>query len=402
MAVFKNCYQVLGLADFADTDAVKAAFRQLARRHHPDLNAGNQDAEERFKEINAAYETLSDPAKRARHDHILQAMQGGVTGKSAKKTADSVSSKPRERPSPDPPKKDGAADSHGPRSSQDSGPLGDFFERFLRRAKGENGTTQETSPENTPRDKDKKGSGEPRKESVREADGQEGKREKAVFPGEGIFGQVWGGVVSGKRDKPRRGEDVVIKMPISPLEAMEGVIKPVQVEHCELCRRCSGTGRVSGALCTACQGEKTQMRIRKMDVRIPPGVKTGSRVRVAREGGRGSGGGENGDLFLQIDVAYDASLRIEGLDVYGEVALSVTEAVLGAEIDITTLSGPVKMTIPPGTQPGRVFRLKERGARNGGATGDHFVTVTLTVPDKLTPRERELYQELARLRPGRA
>jgi molecular chaperone DnaJ len=409
MAVFKNCYHVLGLADFADADTVKAAFRQLARRHHPDLNAGNAEAEEKFKEINAAYETLSDPAKRARHDHILQAMQGGVTGKSVKKTAHSSSATvSKNRPPGD--KKAAAPGERASSNQPNSGSFGDFFERFLRRGGFSGSASPENAPRegNTPKEAQNKREGETQKESAKESAQEPARKEeggksersgKSPASGDGIFGPIWGSVASGKSEKPRRGEDVVVKMAISPLEAMEGVIKPVQVEHRELCRRCSGTGRVNGAPCTACQGEKTQTRVRKMDVRIPAGVKTGSRVRVAREGGRGSGGGENGDLFLQIDVADDASLRIEGLDVYGEVALSVTDAVLGTEIDIVTLNGPVKMTVPAGTQPGRVFRLKGRGLQSGGETGDHFVTVTLTIPDKLTPREHELYRELARLRP---
>jgi molecular chaperone DnaJ len=128
-------------------------------------------------------------------------------------------------------------------------------------------------------------------------------------------------------------------------------------------------------------------------------VKNGSRVRVAKEGGRGAGGAESGDLFLQIEISYDPSLRIEGLDVYGEVALSITDAVLGGELDVPTLGGPVKMTIPPGTQTGKVFRLKDRGVQSGMAKGDHFVTVVVVTPENLTARERELYQELARLRP---
>jgi DnaJ-class molecular chaperone len=201
------------------------------------------------------------------------------------------------------------------------------------------------------------------------------------------------------KEKPRRGEDVIVQTAISPVEAEQGVVKTVNVQHNELCRRCSGTGKVNGTPCTGCNGEKILVRLKKIDVRIPAGVKQGSRVRVDREGGRGQGGAENGDLFLQIEIAYDPSLRIEGLDVYGEMPISVTDAVLGGEIEVPTLMGPVKMSVPPSTASGKTFRLKERGAQNGQNIGDHYVTVKIVPPVNLSAREKELYEELARLRP---
>lgn len=371
MAIFKNYYQILGLEPFADADAVKAAFRKLARQHHPDLNAGNAQAEERFKAINEAYEVLSDPGRRAMHDASLQAMQGGpAAGKAAyKKQAEQTQPKGKATPPPPaekktkqepPPTPEKASASESEKQAKGStSSINDLFESFLKKGFQEN-------------------TGKP--------DGEAG-----IFRTKKETGK--------NQEKPKRGEDVVVKTAITLPEATEGVVKTVNVQHNEICKRCSGTGKVNGAVCLGCNGEKILIRLKKIDVRIPAGVKNGSRVRVAKEGGRGQGGAESGDLFLQIEINYDPGLRIEGIDVYGDAAISVTDAVLGSEIEVSTLNGPVKMTIPAGTQTGKVFRLKERGVQSGLTKGDHFVTVVVMVPENLSARETELYEELARLRP---
>lgn len=366
MPIFKNYYQILGVEPFADPESVKSAYRKLARQHHPDLNAGNAQAEEKFKEINEAYEVLSNGEKRAVHDMTLKAMQGLESGKSAYKKAAEPKNKTTEpkkqAPSSAQNKKAADANDGKPQGKSATTPINELFETFLKKGFSDN------APKTDPNE----GVFRKKKESPPQSQGQEA---------------------------AKRGEDVVVKTAISPQEASDGVVKTVNVQHNEICRRCSGTGKVNGAVCNACNGDKILVRLKKIDVRIPSGVKNGSRVRVAKEGGRGSGGAESGDLFLQIEIGYDPSLRIEGLDVHGEVALSVTDAILGGELDVPTLGGPVKMTIPPGTQTGRVFRLKDRGVQSGMAKGDHFVTVIIVTPDNLTARERELYQELARLRP---
>ncbi len=358
MAPFKNYYQVLGVAPFSDPETVKAAFRKLARQYHPDLNAGNRAAEEKFKEINEAYEVLGNPEKRALYDASLQALQPGAAKPPPGKAKSSASEKAK-KPSGKPGKpEDSKATSPKDAKAASGTPINELFETFLKK-----GFTPQDGPK-----------------------GKEG----------GVFRKQ---AAPGDKEKPKRGEDVVVKTAISPLEAEEGVVKTVNVQHNEICRRCAGTGKVSGAVCPTCHGEKVMVRLKKIDVRIPAGVKNGSRVRVAREGGRGTGGAENGDLFLQIEIALDPSLRIEGLDVHGEMPISVTDAVLGGEIEVPTLGGPVKMTLPPGTASGKVFRLKERGVANGAMRGDHYVTVMIVPPENLSAREKELYQELARLRP---
>ena len=378
MAIFKNYYHILGVEQFADPETVRAAFRKLARQHHPDLNAGNALAEEKFKEINEAYEVLGNPDKRAMHDATLKAMQGLGAGKTtaSKKPQASTPSKgkasppptanqnTKPEPPPEPPRNKSKSADDGKAGGKSSNiPINELFESFLKKGFSDGG-------------------------SKKAAD-------------EGVFRQKKDGPKAAGSEKPQRGEDVVVKTAITPVEASDGVVKTVNVQHNEICRRCAGTGKVSGSVCSACNGEKILVRLKKIDVRIPAGVKNGSKVRVAKEGGRGAGGAENGDLFLQIEISYDPSLRIEGLDVYGDVALAVTDAALGTEVEVPTLNGPVKMTVPAGTQTGKVFRLKDRGVQSGQNKGDHFVTVVVIIPENLSSREKELYQELARLRPER-
>lgn len=352
----KNYYKILDIEAFSDTESVKSAFRKLARQYHPDLNPGDLTVEEKFKAINEAYEILGTPEKKAFYDESLrvvlknpQQQQPGAGQAAYKEVNKNQQAKPQQQAPP--PKKP------EPPPKASSTPINELFETFIK--KGFHNTNTEKN--------DSQSAGFGAKNKTKAA-------EKSV-----------------------RGQDVTVETLISPMEAQEGVVKTVNVQHNELCRRCSGTGKVSGKVCTACHGEKIMTRLKKIDVRIPAGVKTGSKVRVAAEGGRGEAGGEHGDLFLQIQIQVDASLRIEGLDVYGDLEVTVVDAVLGADIQVPTLNGKVKMTIPPLTSSGKVFRLKEQGVSNGATKGDHFVTVRLVAPEQLSQREKELYQELAKL-----
>jgi len=383
-AIFKNYYQILGVEPFADTDTVKAAFRKLARTYHPDLNNGNRQSEEKFKEINEAYEILGNPEKRAMHDTMLKAMQG--LGSHSKKQGAQTKAKaqPNAKPqSAQPDSSSQAASQKSPTPTADTN----------------KSTNSEKSKEGSSKKAEKSSNAGGIFESFLKKNLSDREANDSSSD-EGVFRKKKASDVKGQAQEPaRRGEDVIVKTAISPQEATEGVVKTVNVQHNELCRRCAGTGKLNGAVCQACNGEKILVRLKKIDVRIPAGVKNGSKVRVAKEGGRGTGGQENGDLFLQIEILYDASLRIEGMDVHGEAALSFTDAVLGGEIEVPTLNGLVKVTIPAGTQTGKVFRLKERGVHSGASKGDHYVTVLVITPEHLSAREKELYQELAKLRP---
>lgn len=356
----KNYYKILEIDAFADEAAIRSAFRKLVRRYHPDVDRNNNTLEEKFKLINEAYDTLGNPEKKAFYDESLK-IALGLNADKKKQTANSGQNQTGTKSSGDTRTKANPKPAGKTQGKTEPPPLNEFFETFLK--KGFNF-------------------------------GGDGPDDSSSFTGNS---QRQGG----PKGSPKRGQDVTVEAAITPAEADEGVVKTVNVQHNEVCRRCAGTGKVSGSVCTACNGDNMLKRHKKIDVRIPRGVKNGSKVRVGGEGGRGLDGGEPGDLFLLIKIAIDPGLKIEGLDVYSEVPISITDAVLGTTLDVATINGKVKMTVPPLTSSGKVFRLKEQGVQNGSNRGDQFVTVKIMAPENLSKRELELYNELARLQNGR-
>ncbi len=391
MAQFKNYYDLLDVAPFSPIETVKSAYRKLARKFHPDLNDGNKQAEERFKEINEAYDALNTPSKKQVYDDALRLRTQGRSASEKSGPEKSGKEKPQrkaKRPStPSPKDKPKAKEERT--SETTTTPINELFESFLKRGftsekrvskkASEKKASETFSSQKTTSKKgsENKATGEPSKERFK--------------------GEKFKKTSSTSSNRRRKGEDVVVESAITPFEAEHGVVKTVNVQHNTLCKRCSGTGRVNGLVCTGCHGDKRLVRLKKLDVRIPAGVKEGSKVRVSGEGGQGVSGGEEGDLFLRIKVDINSALRIEGLDVHCDFSLTITDAVLGAEVDVPTLEGTVKMTVPPRTSSGKVFRLKNRGAKSGQSRGDQYVTVQIVSPSSLTPREKALYEELARI-----
>ncbi|MEB3286403.1 MAG: DnaJ C-terminal domain-containing protein [Vampirovibrionales bacterium] len=377
----KNYYQALELANFADLEQVKSAFRRLAREYHPDLNAGSKDKEERFKQINEAYETLGVADKKAHYDQTLKIRLKIVTGSSKPEPAASPRATESSKPAPEKnrpnPKEAGVSSGS------------DFFDKVRKAFANQ--------------------------EKVNEKVGA------SFFKSTGT--KFSGHQKTNRSPAPKRGQDVSVEAMITYQEAQEGVIKTVNVQQQDICRRCSGTGKVTGKGCPLCHGEKYLIRHKKIDVKIPAGVKSGSKVRVAAEGAKGENGADAGDLFLLIKVEaapksasgsnshntykgsdparspdeFRQSLRVEGLDVYGELPVSIPQAVLGATLSVPTLYAQVELTIPPLTSSGRVLRLKEQGVSSGNEKGDYYITLRIVSPDGLTDREKELYQELLRL-----
>jgi molecular chaperone DnaJ len=346
---YKDYYKILGVEKSADAKAIKQAYRRLARKHHPDMNPGNKAAAERFKEINEAYEVLSDPEKRRRYDTLGPDWQrfadGGPGGA-------------------------GPGDLGGFRVHVEHGDLGEFSDFF------------------------------------RTIFGDLGARPRGGRPGGGVdvsdlLGDAFGGRGGGGRGRARRGQDVQAPIEVTLEEAAQGTRRPVELELAEACATCGGTGRQGSSACAACRGTGEVAQTRRVEVGIPAGVRDGSRVRVAGEGGSGSAGGSRGDLYLQVHVLPHALFERREDDLYLDLPLAVWEAALGAEVEVPTLRGKVTMKIPAETSSGKTFRLRGYGMPRlrGGGQGDQLVRVRLVVPTELTPRERELFEELRRLRP---
>ena len=198
--------------------------------------------------------------------------------------------------------------------------------------------------------------------------------------------------------RSRRGQDVQAEVDISLEEAFAGTRKTFALELDEPCATCQGSGNVGGKPCSVCHGTGWQRVRREVDVRIPPGVRTGQKVRVSGEGGGGSGG--RGDLYLVVNVAPHPQLERRGDDLHYTLPITAPEAALGATIEVPSLRGKVSMKVPPSTSSGRTFRLRGYGMPRvkGGGAGDELVTVKIVMPTELTAAERELYERLRALR----
>jgi molecular chaperone DnaJ len=337
---YKDYYKILGVDRNADDKTIRTAYRRLARKYHPDVNKGSA---EKFKEIAEANEVLSDPEKRKRYDSLGPdwerfATAGGGAG---------TSGSPFE----------GYEVRFG-RGGGDPGAFSDFFRAIF----GDLG-----------------GSGW-----------------RPSGPGGVDLEDLGLGEAGGRQ----RGQDVTVDVEVTLEEAFHGAAKTIAFELDEPCPVCGGAGHQNRRPCPRCRGAGWAKGRRHLEVKIPAGVDTGSRVRVQNEGGGGVSGGGRGNLFLRITVAPDPRFQRKGDDLLTEIQVPVAEAALGTEVQVPTLRGQVAMKVPPETSSGRTFRLRGYGMprlREAGS-GDELVKVQLTLPARLTPRERELFGELRKLR----
>jgi DnaJ-class molecular chaperone len=342
---FQDYYQTLGVKRDASEKEIKKAYRDLARKLHPDVNK-NHDAEERFKAVNEAYQVLSDTEKRAQYDRFGADWEKYQAAGAAT----------------------GADFGQWFRNAQTSG------------ASGSNGSTRweyRTS-------------------------GEEGFSD--FF--ETLFG---GGLGRRRRQQtapPRRGEDFEYPIELSLRDAFTGTTRAFELQLPETCDVCFGSGIDRGELCYACGGSGSVMRRAKIEVDIPAGIREGQKVRVAGKGQPGRDGGKPGDVLLKVRIKPDRDFAFEHNDLRTDVEAPLYTAMLGGEVVVRTLTSKVALTIPPETQNGKVFRLRGQGwptAINSKERGDLLVRVQVKLPTALSERERELYEELSELRaPTRA
>ncbi|WKZ33575.1 MAG: molecular chaperone DnaJ [Thermodesulfobacteriota bacterium] len=346
----KDFYKILGVSRDATVDEIKKAYRKLAHQYHPDKHAGDKEKEDRFKLINEAYETLKDPQKKANYDRFGYAGSGAGFG--------------------------------------GGGAPGGFGADF-----------------------------------------------------QDIFGEVFSDFFGGggrRRPGPERGADLRFDLEISFDEAAFGTEKTVKVERTVACSACSGSGAKPGThpvtcstcggagqvrfqqgffsiarTCPACQGQGSVIKdpcgecrgsgktrsVAPLTIKIPGGVDTGSRLRLAGEGEYGDRNGPSGDLYIFITVRPHPIFRREKDDVICEVPISFSQAGLGAEIEVPTIEGPAKLKVPAGTQSGKLFRLPGRGIASvhTGRRGDEQVIIKVETPTKLNKRQKELLQEFAEI-----
>lgn len=221
---------------------------------------------------------------------------------------------------------------------------------------------------------------------------------------ETLFGQGFdttGGAPGWQRGFRQPGPDSEQPLEVTLDEVLNGSRRVVTVQAPEVCGACQGRGAVGGRPCRTCRGRGTTLRDRRIEVKIPPGVRDGSRVRLAGEGGPGSGGGPRGDLYLVVSVRPDPHFERRGNDLYCDVQVPLTTAMLGGEVELQGLKGKLRLTIPPETQNGRVFRLAGQGLPDlqTKARGDLYARVRVELPTRLSSSERQLFEQLHR---GRA
>ncbi|NLS78216.1 MAG: DnaJ domain-containing protein [Chloroflexi bacterium] len=317
---YKDYYKILGVDRNAPEKDIKKAYRSLARKYHPDVNPGDKAAEERFKEINEAYEVLADSAKRKKYDEFGSSWQQ------------------YQRAGGDPGGFDwsqwaGRAQPGGQRVHTEYVDINDILGGLGGRGRGNGGFSDFF---------------------------------EALFGGAAGRGGNWQA-----QAQPARGQDFEQVVEITLEEAMRGTTRLLQADG------------------------------RRLEVKIPAGVDTGSRIRMAGEGAEGMGRGPKGDLYLRVQVQPHPRFQREGDDLRTSVPVDLYTAVLGGEVRVPTLTGNIMLKVPPETQNGRVFRLKGQGMprlKSPDERGDLLATVEVTLPSNLSGKEKELFQDLAQLR----
>lgn len=331
MAVdYKDYYKTLGVKRDATPGEVKAAYRRLARKHHPDVNPGDKAAAARFKEINEANEVLSDKDKRERYDSLGSLWSRMGTQKTDQQSASApfgAGFPPFDAPA-------------GARTRTTTTDFSDFFHSIF----GQAATTRQAAP-------------------------------------------------------PRKGEDIEQPIDVSLNEVMAGGQRVFSIRGQQTCGKCLGTGEASGTTCAGCAGTGLVDYSRRIEVKIPAGVRDGQRIRVANEGNPGVNGGERGDLWLVVRVQLHLSFSRDGDNIQTELDVPFTRLILGGEVEATTLTGRILLKIPPHTQNGRVFRISGKGLPQlkGAGHGDLLIKVRAVLPSSVTPRLRELVEEIERV-----
>ena len=357
----RDYYEVLGVSKGASEDEIKKAYKKLARKYHPDMNPGDKEAEEKFKEVNEANEVLSDPEKKARYD------QFGFAGVDPSYGGG------------------GGAGGYGA-GGFDFGDLGDIFGSFFG---GGFGGAQRRNP-NAPQ----------RGESIRAS--------VAISFTEAAFGCEKEISVDRSEQCPTckgNGCAAGTTPEVCPTCRGTGTVQvrrqtPMGVFASSApCTKCGGTGRIIHQPCPDCRGQGAVRKRRSIKVTIPAGIDDGQTISLRGQGHTGKNGGPNGDLLITVMVQPHEIFRREGTSVFCEAPITYAQAVLGGTLEIPTIDGKVKYDIPEGTQTGSVFRLRGKGipVLNGRGRGDQYVTVTIETPKNLNKEQREALKKFSDL-----
>ncbi len=326
----KDYYSILGVARTASDKEIKAAFRRLARKYHPDVNPGDKSAEEKFKQVSEAYEVLSDAEKRKKYDQFGDQWQYA----------------------------DRFTGGQGQGTRYQSYDFSDIFR----------GGSQS---------------------------------QRYSFGGDdlgNIFGDLFGMGRGDRQSKQKLVKDIESTIEVTLEEAFSGATRLITIQDSKPCQTCYGTGRIHRIPCSTCKGTGTDSSEKRIEVKIPAGVKTGSRIRIAGQGRDGYG--TTGDLYLVVTVKAHPLFERQENDLLVTVDVPLTTAVLGGEVKVPTLKGNLALKIPAETQNGRVFRLSGQGMPVLGkdTRGDLKAKVNIVIPTNLSTQEKELFRRLNDMR----
>lgn len=354
----KEFYKTLEVSITATEEDIKASFRRLARKYHPDVNK-DEVSIETFKKIKEAYEVLGNPQEKRLYDQFKGYSNfGKQASQTQAKKAYSADSNEKKKYSPPPniydsdkPKTDttGQKTENKPEGKE---PFSKVFNDIL-----EGLFTPEKNPNNSQKEQKK------------------------------------------KTQKPENGNDITMRIKISYLESINGTNRKINILHTEKCPNCQGKKFINDAVCPLCKGKGEVSLHKKLNVRIPAHVTNDSKIRISNEGNKGFYGGKNGDLYLIIEIENDAFFRHDGNNVICEIPITPFEAALGTTIEVPTLEGNVSMKIPPLTSSGQKFRLAQEGEidKKTSIKGDQVVIVKIDMPKALSIEEIQLYEKLKNL-----
>ena len=329
----KDYYKILDIPEFSTQDEIKKAYRKLARKWHPDVAGNSDDVITKFKEINEAYEILSDKTRKADYD-TARRFYGYASSSSSSEKKDT---------------KDNAT----------------------------NPNNQKESPKTEHKESGKKFGFSINWEEVifKKYTEAQNKREQ-------------------KKNAPKRGADIHTEVEISVYEAINGTSKTINLLQTHICPKCGGRKFVNGGVCKHCNGKGDVTNHKKFTVRIPEGIKDGSKIRLSGEGEVGINGGASGDLYLTVHVAEPKTYKTDGLNILKTVTITPCEAVLGGEVSVPTVKGNVSVKIAPNTRNGQKIKLNGCGISNNGRDGDMILTVEIQIPESISNEEIELYKRL--------
>ena len=347
----RDSYEVLGVERTAGEQEIKKAYRKLARQYHPDVNQGDRGAEEKFKEVTDAYDVLSDSEKRARYDQFGHA---------------------------------GTDPNQGGGFGGDAGGFGDIFDMFF----GGSGGQRRNGPQ--------RGSDLRYAMTLTFEEAVFGVEKEIQIPRDEACGDCQGsGAAPGTHPttcSQCHGSGQVKVLQRTPFG---------QIQTARTCPKCEGEGRTNSSPCSTCNGQGKTRKIKTIKISIPQGSEDGLNLRLSGDGEAGAKGGPAGDLYIILQVKQHKFFEREGNDIFCDVPITFIQAALGAEIDVPTLDGVVKMKISEGTQTATVFRLRGHGVpnRRGSGRGDQHVRTVLTTPTKLNEKQKKLLREFGEATP---